>query len=295
MEGRRIGNKQYEARLIQLLRRRFEQAKLKVEDHLKVGKLPVEVDMIASRGKLTNLSDVPELFSYFRRFNLMEIKTERDRLLPGDLLKLQAYACLYMEKQKIYSFADVTATAIVHHLTPVVSTRLLALGFKSTTTAGVYKCDSLLPMFLISFEDAPEKLMPDELLVFSNAKRRQKVFLSSIGKKEKDPLIETLADLYENEVIKLMALHIRKESMPKYIRALGKDRVLAALSTGDLLSGLSKGDLLSGLSKGDLLSALSKEEIAAALGEEEMLELLLAKIGREQLLERLDQLTKAKN
>jgi hypothetical protein len=41
---RRRGYKQYEARLIQLLRRRFKKANLKVDDHLKVGKLPLEIE-----------------------------------------------------------------------------------------------------------------------------------------------------------------------------------------------------------------------------------------------------------
>lgn len=46
MNNERPAPKQYEAWLIQLLRLRFEQANFKVEDHLKVGELSLEIDMI---------------------------------------------------------------------------------------------------------------------------------------------------------------------------------------------------------------------------------------------------------
>jgi len=46
MSNDRPPPKQHEAWLIQLLRRRFELANFKVEDHKKVGELPLEIDMI---------------------------------------------------------------------------------------------------------------------------------------------------------------------------------------------------------------------------------------------------------
>lgn len=46
MNEERANFKAYEARLIQLLRLRFEQANFKVEDHEKVGELPLEIDLI---------------------------------------------------------------------------------------------------------------------------------------------------------------------------------------------------------------------------------------------------------
>jgi hypothetical protein len=62
-----------------------------------------------------------------------------------------------------------------------------------------------------------------------------------------------------------MALNIREESMPKYIKALGKKRVIAALS---------------------------KEDMIAAMGEEEVVRLLVAKLGRERLQEMLERVSK---
>ncbi len=277
MVRKRRGYKQYEARLIQLLRWRFEKAKLKVDDHLKVGKLPLEIDLIVNRRvaqKTRGSFSLPRLFEYFKRYNVMELKTEQDPLTLGDLLKLQAYTWLYMQKHKIYAVAEVTATAIVHHLTPAVMAALPALGYKPAGR-GIFRCESAFLSYLIAIEDLPDELAPEELQVFSNPVRRQRVFLSCLGKGAKKTIMDTLIDLYESAVIKLMApLNIRPESMPKFIKALGKEKVIAALS------------------KKDILAALSQDDVIAAMGEKETLKALLAKLGRKRLHKMIDQINR---
>ncbi len=275
MVRKRPGYKQYEARLIQLLRWRFEKAKLKVDDHLKVGKLPLEIDLIVNRRvtrKTRSSSSLPRLFEYFKRYNVMELKTEQDPLTLGDLLKLQAYTWLYMQRHKIYSVAEVTATAIVHHLTPAVIAALPALGYKPAGR-GIFRCDSAFVSYLISIEDLPDELAPEELQVFSNPQRRQQVFVLCFGRREKKPILDTMFDLYESEVNKLMALYdIKPKSMRKYIEAMGREKVIAALR------------------KDELLAALSQEDVIAAMGEEELLKSLLTKLGRKRLQKLLDQI-----
>ena len=133
VKKRRRDYKQYEARLIQLLRRRFTRPDLKVEDRFKTGKLPLEIDLIVcrkSKAQAKASSTLPPLFKYFRRYNVLELKTEHKPLRPSDLLKLQAYAWLYMEKHEIYSASEVTATVIAHHLTPAVMAVLPALVYR---------------------------------------------------------------------------------------------------------------------------------------------------------------------
>jgi hypothetical protein len=291
---RRRGYKQYEARLIQLLRWRFQKAALKADDHLKVGKLPLEIDLIVSR-KLRNKakpsSPLPRLFKYFRRYNVLELKTEQNPLTLGDLLKLQAYAWLYMEQHEIYSVAEVSVTAVVHHLTPAVIAALPALGYKRIRK-GIFKCrHSAFAAYLISLEDLPDKQVPEELKIFSNPKRRRQVFLSCIGKKEKQPIMDALTDLFESEVFKLMGFYDAKPStVRKFVKALGKEKVVAALSKEERMAGLSKKDLIAALSKKDLIAALSEKDIIVALrGKERILKSLLADLTPEQRQKLLEQ------
>jgi len=188
MAGKRRGNKQFEARQIQLLRWRFEKARHEVDDHFKVGKLPLEIDLIVirrARKKKRASARVPRLFAYFKRYNVMEIKTARNPLVRGDLLKLQAYAWLYMQKRAIYSVTEITATAVVHHLTLALQKALPALGYRPVSP-GIFRCDSVFPSYLISLEDLPDELVPEELQLFSNSARRKRVFLSCFGKKRKN-------------------------------------------------------------------------------------------------------------
>ena len=286
MEQPAPGKKQFEARMIQLLTRRFEAANLLVKDHFKVGELPLEIDLLVNlpHEKSESSADLPVLFQHFRRHNVMELKTEVDPLEVGDLVKLQAYAWHYMFKGSIYTIADVTATAIAHHLPAPVQAALPDLGYEPVSK-GIFKRKSDLASFLISIEDVPDELVPEELQIFSNAARRKRVFFDCYDNPNKSSLLDALTDLYEKEVLKLMVtLNFRDETMPKVIDALGRERVIAALSKEERISSLSKEELMSSLSKEELMSSLSKEEHMAALNDDDLLTALQKK---EQLLKTL--------
>ncbi len=272
----------YEARLIQLLRWRFEQARLKTEDQLTVGTLPLKIDLIVSAENADEAKPaLPPLFEYFKRHNVMEIKTEGDRLEPEDLLQLQAYGYMYMAKKHYYSVGEI---AIAHHLTPSLLNALPDLKY-APVAPGVFKCDAPLVSYVFALEDLQDELVPEELQIFSNAKRRQRVFLSNFENREKKPLLETIVDLYNNEAIILMEqLGIRPESMRSFIEALGVEKISSILSKEEHLKALSKEEIVSALSKEEIISALSKEEMISALSKEEM---IAAMGGKESLLKML--------
>ncbi len=218
MARRKRRYRPYEARLIQLLRRRFEAANWKVDDHLKVGKLPLEIDLVAYDPSRDAPAPLPKLFEYFKQHNVIEVKTEEDPLKLEDLLKLQGYAWLYLAKKKVF------------------------------------------------FE---------ELQIFSGTERRKKLFVAAIDRISQKPLLDTIIDLYESEVLELMALlDVKPESMPKYIEALGKEKIIAALNKTDMLAALNKEDMLAALSDEELLAAFKKKE--------HLLKALLASLGSEQ-------------
>jgi hypothetical protein len=285
VKKRRRGYRQFEARLIQLLRWLFKRANLSVEDHLKIGKLPLEIDLIVKRKtRKERKTSLPRLFRYFRRYNVLELKTEQTPVTPGDLLKLQAYAWLYLEKHEIYSVGEITATIIAHHLTPAVRRTLPTLGYK-LIREGIFKCrHSGFACYLISIEDLPDKLVPEELQIFSNPKRRERIFLRLFGKKAKRPLMDAMKELYESEVLRLMALYDFEPSfVKKVVKTIGTKKLGAAFSKEEHLAALNKKDLLAALNKKDHLAALNKKDIIAALGgKERLLKSLLADLSPEQ-------------
>jgi len=274
MSNDRPSPKQYEAWLIQLLRQLFERANFKVEDHKKVGELPLEIDMIViSTGaeKPPNFAELPPLFHYFRQHNVMELKTEKDRLEIADLLKLHAYGWLYMAKESLANVAEVTLTALVHHLNPAILQALPTLGYRQVSK-DVFRCDAHMLSYVIAFENPQDEGMPEELQAFSNPARRQPIILNELRREQNSQLLKAFFDLYESEVYKLMTL--RQETIDRMIEAVGREKFLAAFR---------KEEFLAALSKEDHLAALRKEDHLAALSNEDMVQWLLAKVGSEQL------------
>jgi hypothetical protein len=260
----------YEAWMIQLLKRLFEKAKLRVDDHPKVGKLPLEIDLVAIAGRKKLFLKLPPLFHYFRQYNILEIKSEKDRFGIANLQKLQAYGWLYMAKRAIKSPKNVTLTALVHHLTRVVLRALPEHDFQPIEK-GIFCRRSHPFSYVISIKDASDELLPEELQAFSNPERRMRALLAALRKGGKSPIIEAIFNLYESEVGQIMT---REALAKKLVKIAGAKKVAAALS---------KKDLLQALDKRDLLNALSREDIvAAALRDKQLMKMLLANMKPEQ-------------
>jgi hypothetical protein len=272
MNSERPAPKQYEAWLIQLLRLRFEQANFKVEDHLKVGELPLEIDMIvitASEGMQPDFSKLPPLYHYFRRYNVMELKTEADRLEISDLLKLHAYGWLYMMKNNLRKVADMTLTALVHHLNPTVVEALPELGYKPVGK-GIFQRDSDMVSYLIVFEDLPDEVVPEELQAFSNPGRRQPLILSQLASGQSNPILEAIWDLYESEVHKMITL--KEEALDRLLKGVEQEKLIAAITR-----------------------TVGQEKLLAAFNKEEVLRQMLGELGHDQLLKMIDQLNGSKS
>jgi hypothetical protein len=282
MSIERQSHKQFEARLIQLLRWRFEKSNLSVHDHLKVRELPLEIDVVAISPQqewMPDFTQFPRLFDYFRRYNILEVKTEQDRLETEDLSKLLAYGWLYMAKQRLANVSEVTATALVHHLTAGVELELPRFGF-APKAKGVYWRDADMAAYVISFTDLPDELLPEELRAFSDPARRQQTFLACLGNKEKAPIVETIFDLYESEVKKIM-LNIREESLRNVLSVVAPERIIAALGDERVIEALGEEKLL---------AALGDEKVMAALLQnEQLLNALLAKLDRQKLRKVLEE------
>jgi len=271
MSRERPAYQPFEARLIQLLAWWLRRSEISVIDHLKIGELPLEIDMVAIPSEQNGIVTFPPLFEYFRRYNIIEIKTEQDRLEIADLTKLMAYGWLYMSKQSLVDASEVTLTALVHHLPATTFAALSKLDFVEKAR-GVFWRDSKPVAYVISFTEAPDELVPEALRVFCDAARRRQTFMSSLGDQEKAPIVETIFDLFESEVKHIM-LNIREETLrnvlsvvdkKKIISALGEEKVISALGKEKIIAAFKKlpiEDQLKGTPTEALLKSLSAEEI----------------------------------
>ena len=263
----------------------FEKLSLRVKDHLKVGELPLEIDVVVVSSKpewIPDFTKFPKLFDYFRRHNVLEIKTEHDRFEVKDLPKLLAYGWHYMAKFGLEEVRDVTLTALVHHLTPRVQKALPKFGF-TEVMPNVYRRDVDMVAYVIAFADLADEMLPEELQAFTNRDRRLQLFLSCLGNKKKSPIVETILDLYESEVKKVM-LNIREKSLKNILSVVDKKKIVAALGEKKMISMLGEEKVISALGEKKIFSTLGdKKMVAAFLKNKQLLQALLAQLDAEQL------------
>lgn len=292
MNEERQEYKPFEARLIQLLRQRFEESNLKVEDHIKVGDLPLEIDlvvMIPHPDWEPDFDKFPKLFDYFRHHNIIEVKTEQDRMEVEDLQKLLAYGWLYMIRHRIPSPDETTLTALVHHLPTATRNILPRYGFQFIAP-GIYRREQDALTYLVVFSETADELIPEELRAFTDRRRRLQTLIASLNNFHKASLIETILDLYGSEVKEIMA-NVRDESARTILSALSTQKIVALIGKDEVAKEFSKEDHLTALSKEDHLMALSKDDMISAIGPEETLKALIAKLGAEQVQKMVGQMS----
>jgi len=164
---------------------------------------------------------------------------------------------------------------LVHHLTPAVLAVLPALGY-APVGKGIYRqYPSAMESYLIAFKDLADESTPEELRAFSNPARRRPIIESYLESGLSNPILEAIIELYESEVLKIMAL--KPETIKRYVEALGREKILATFT------------------KEDHLAALRKEDLLAALSQEDVLQHFLAKLGPEQLRQMIDQMSRNKS
>jgi hypothetical protein len=257
MRKKRAAYEPHEEWMIQALKRIFKELAIKADDHHKIGKLPLEIDLVAVVENKKSLAKLPPLFRYFQQHNILEIKSEKTRFRVADLQKLQAYGWHYMMKHAVRSPKQVTLTALVHHLPRAVLQALPEYEFQPVGK-GIFCRRSHPVSYMIVLKDVPDELLPEELQIFSTPERRMRALLAALRKGGKSPIVETIFNLYESEVDQFMT---REALAKKLVKIADPKRVAAALD------------------KKYLLQALDREDIvAAALRDKQLMKMLLANL-----------------
>lgn len=279
MRKKRAAYEPHEEWIIQALKRLFKEVAIKADDHHKVGKLPLEIDLVAIVESKKQLAKLPQLFRYFRRHNILEIKSEKARFKVADLQKLQAYGWLYMMKQAVGSPKEVTLTALVHHLPRAVLKVLPEYDFEPAGK-GIFCRRSHPVSYVIVLKDVPDELLPEELQAFASPERRMRILLAALKKGGQSPIVEAIFNLYESEVEQIMT---REALAQKLVKIVGENKILALLDKQKVMKSLNKEDHLRALDKKDHLRALTDEDLLAVLlRNEQLLKTAMTKLKPEK-------------
>jgi len=270
-----------------------------VEPLVKVGKLPLEVDIIIiKRRQKSRINDFVQLDFLFQRlsdFNLIEFKGPTDTLTWKDYLHLTAVTDLYRIKIDHREKDDVRLFTIASTIPYDYRDFLSENGMKlDRISAGLYSLvvSDTYCHYILELNELPPDIK-NELILFFSSKYHDKIgeiisydenlitlfLLQELFQKERQKMRfkmrdEDLVVRDLQEVVSRLPLEWRLEGIKP------KDR-LKGLSPEDRLEGLKPEERLEGLKPEDRLEGLNPEEILKGLKPEKLKKL-------KKILEKLD-------
>jgi len=122
-----------------------------VETNFEILKLPKKVDLLIIQAEKT-IIDYVKIFTYFKRLNIIEFKSEKDRFVfKPDLYDIGIYTNGVLRIKNEYDFED-TTFSLVSSTKPE---KLLNLFKASELEKGVYRIDNinLIPIHIVVIEE----------------------------------------------------------------------------------------------------------------------------------------------
>ena len=258
-----------------IMNRQFTRLGIPIQTQVEVGYLPLTIDVVltprteAEQQKVKLEIALPDV----RAHNLIEFKSENDRLTISDLQLIVARANLYMSQNDLIA-PDITVTIICAG-TPqkVLSHYPSHIQFESLG-GGYYRSRDQLPIHIVAINELEVIPKNYPLLMFATSKRQFVSFLrAAMAQDESDdnPVI-TFAYFLKSDLIKELNMPIKnrfsQEALAFIIEDI-RDEILSHLSADERLNGLSADERLNGLSADERLNGLSADEILSRFSVEE--------------------------
>ena len=267
-----------------IMNRQFTRLGIPIQTQVEVGYLPLTIDVVieprneAEQQNVKSEIALPDVGAH----NLIEFKSENDRLTISGLQRIVARANLYMSQNDLLA-PDITVTIICAG-TPkkVLSHYPSHIKFESLG-GGYYRSTDKLPIYIVAINELEVTPKNYPLLMFATSKRKFVAFLrDAMGQDDSDdnPII-TFAYFLKSDLIKEINMPLKnrlsKEALAFIIEDIGDeilscfsaDEILSHLSADEILSCFSPDERLTGLSADERLTGLSVEERVAGLSPEE--------------------------
>ena len=258
-----------------IMNRQFTRLGIPIQTQVEVGYLPLTIDVVieprneAEQQNVKSEIALPDVGTH----NLIEFKSENDRLTISGLQRIVARTNLYMSQNDLLA-PDITVTIICAG-TPkkVLSHYPSHIKFESLS-GGYYRSTDKLPIHIVAINELEVTPKNYPLLMFATSKRKFVAFLrDAMGQDDSDdnPII-TFAYFLKSDLIKEINMPLKnrlsKEALAFIIEDIG-DEILSCFSADEILSHLSADEILSRFSADERLTGLSVEERVAGLSPEE--------------------------
>jgi len=252
-----------------------------VEPLVRVGKLPLEVDIIIIKShdkrKIKDFVQLDFLFQRLSDFNLIEFKGPTDTLTWYDYLHLEAVTDLYRIKTDHKSNDDVCLFTIASSIPKAYHDFLSINGLKlDQISEGLFSLigSASYRHYLIELNELP----PDnknELILFFASKYHDR--MSDIISDEANKItLYLIQELYQKERRK-MKFNLKDEDLVvrdlrEVVRRIPIEWRLEGITPKDRLKGLSPEEIMNNFNPAEILKGLKPEERLEGLKPEERLE-----------------------
>ena len=173
-----------------------------VKTEFEILKLPKKVDILIVEAEKP-IQDSVLLFTYFKKYNIIEFKSESDRFRIRDLYKIGHYINGVLMKEKAANLENTTFTLIS---TNKPNWLFKKFGFQEIKK-GLYVAGdiSIIKVYVILIGEIELGFDGEYglLNVFTNRKQRTQI-LATLLEKSNETDLEDLFILYEDEVVKLL-------------------------------------------------------------------------------------------
>ncbi len=152
---------------------------LKVEEDVKLGKLPLKADLVIIRSDdLAGQWQQHPLWKHCQPWNLVEFKSVSDPILFGDVETWLAYTLLYRKKFEIAYEQGLSAWLIVEYRNKQLEQALHHYQIQlKEILPGFWQAQSLFPIYVVAYRELPFELPYSTLKLFlKSGKSVQEIF-----------------------------------------------------------------------------------------------------------------------
>ena len=211
---------------------------LKVDSDIKVGKLPLIIDLVIKKKReRRKYPKLPIITKYLKKYNIFEFKSAYDKPKDTDISKLTGYCGLYSEKMKIniIGMKKITCWYVVSRRPRFIQD----LKLKKLEN-GLYYFDFYYPIYFLIINDIDINEENILLLLFSSGTKLRRSLELLIENKNLQNFISMAFILYPNEVSKIFAeKELTMEDFTKNIKfameMLGLRKVIEAVGINKVI------------------------------------------------------------
>ncbi len=176
-------------------------ANLKVEPDVKVGKLPLIIDLVIIKEKPDIRSRTLTIITKrLKKYNIFEFKSARDKQKESDIPKLTGYCGLYCQRKNlnIIQMKEITSWYIVSRRSKFIK----QLNLKKLEN-GLYCFNFYYPIYFLVINELDIKKENISLLIFSSGLKLKKSIELIVENKKLKNFLSVAFILYPNEVTKI--------------------------------------------------------------------------------------------